>query len=56
MSKKVFKVEEPPATYPAKPTAAPSPAAPKTVGTDKIRASNARLLAVHKDVLQKLAQ
>jgi hypothetical protein len=59
VDKKPHKVEEPQATYagqkPAKPAPAPE-SGPFYADLDKVRATNAKLMQVHKTVLQKLAQ
>ncbi len=59
VSKKPRKVEEPQAPYPAKKPAKAAPApnsGPRYADLDKVRASNAKLIKVHRAVLQKLAQ
>ena len=59
VDKKPHKVEEPQAPYAAqKPAkAAPAPeSGPRYASLDKVRATNAKLIQVHKKVLQKLAQ
>lgn len=59
VDKKPHKVEEPQAAYTAKkPAKAPSapPTGPRFADPDKVRATNAKLIQVHKTVLQKLAQ
>jgi hypothetical protein len=59
VDKKPHKVEEPQSPYAAsKPAkAAPAPqAGPRYASLDKVRATNAKLIQVHKTVLQKLAQ
>lgn len=49
------KVEEPRTAYPAsKPEVASG--APRTADLEKVRATNAKLIQVHRKVLQKLAQ
>lgn len=60
MSKKPSKVGEAAANYAAKKLVkaapAPTPAGPRFADLEKVRASNAKLIQVHRKVLQKLAQ
>ena len=64
VSKKPHKVEETTAAYAAKKAAQPAVPATKTENSggvryanlEKIRQTNAKLIQVHRDVLQKLAQ
>ena len=63
MSKKPRKVEESAAPYAAKKASQPAPATkPENSGgvryadLEKVRQTNAKLIQVHRDVLQKLAQ
>jgi hypothetical protein len=60
VSKKPAKVQETAAPYtakqPVKAALAPNAAGPRFADLGKIRASNAKLIQVHRKVLQKLAQ
>ena len=59
MSKKPHKIEEAKAPYPAKKPVKAVPAQAAGVrfaNMEKVRASNAKLIQVHRKVLQKLAQ
>jgi hypothetical protein len=61
VSKKPSKVEESQSTYAAKKPAKAEPAPVQTGGTryadlKKVRETNAKLIQVHRTVLQKLAQ
>lgn len=60
MSKPPRKVEEAQAPYAAKKPAKAAPAAtstdPRFADLEKVRATNAKLMQVHRKVLQKLAQ
>jgi hypothetical protein len=60
VNKKPSKVADPRAPYaakkPAKGAAASAATAPRFADLEKVRASNAKLIQVHRKVLQKLAQ
>ena len=49
------KVEEPQTAYPTS-KSAPALGAPRTADLEKVKATNAKLIQVHRKVLQKLAQ
>ena len=60
MNKKPAKVDEPATTYGAKkratPAAVPAPAGIRFADLQEVRKTNAKLMQVHRKVLQKLAQ
>lgn len=60
VSKKPHKAEESAAPYvakkPAMPAAAPAQSGTKTIDLEEVKRTNAKLMQVHRTVLQKLAQ